>query len=159
MLISRYSAPDFNPYGDESPDDPDVLWAAPVATAGVRSVVALPGSKSLTNRELVLSALADAPSRLRAPLHSRDTALMIDALRSLGVSIEETMGGGDFGPDLIITPAEELTGSTTIDCGLAGTVMRFLPPVAGLALGPTTFDGDEYARRRPMSGVIHGLQS
>ncbi|MEL4318961.1 3-phosphoshikimate 1-carboxyvinyltransferase [Leifsonia sp. YIM 134122] len=158
MLISRYSAPDFNPYGDESPDDPDVLWVAPVATAGVRSVVALPGSKSLTNRELVLSALADAPSRLRAPLHSRDTALMIEALRSLGVSIEETAGSSGFGPDLVITPADELTGSTTIDCGLAGTVMRFLPPVAGLALGPTTFDGDEGARRRPMATTISSLR-
>src|SRR6478735_6452404 len=147
MLISRYSAPDFNPYGDESPDDPDVLWAAPVATAGVRSVVALPGSKSLTNRELVLSALADAPSRLRAPLHSRDTALMIDALRSLGVSIEETMGGGDFGPDLTTTPAEEPTGPPTTACGLAGTAMRSLPPVAGPAPAPTPFEGDGGARR------------
>ena len=68
-------------------------------------------------------------------------------------------GTGGFGDDLRVIPADELVGSTTIDCGLAGTVMRFLPPVAALALGPTTFDGDEGARRRPMGGSIHALQS
>ena len=157
MLISRYSAPDFNPYGDDSPEIEDALWPAPVASGPVTSVVALPGSKSLTNRELVLSALADAPSRLRAPLHSRDSDLMVEALRALGTRIEPAAGHGEFGDDLVITPGE-LTGSTTIDCGLAGTVMRFLPPLAGLALGPTTFDGDEGARRRPMATTISSLR-
>ncbi|MET0726121.1 MAG: 3-phosphoshikimate 1-carboxyvinyltransferase [Leifsonia sp.] len=158
MLISRYSAPDFDPYGDNRNDEPGDLWAAPVAGAPIRASVRLPGSKSLTNRELVLSALADAPSRLRAPLRSRDSDLMIEALRSLGTRIEAVAGDGEHGPDLIVTPAE-LVGSTTIDCGLAGTVMRFLPPVAGLALGPTTFDGDEGARRRPMGATIDSLRA
>ncbi|MEJ3403482.1 3-phosphoshikimate 1-carboxyvinyltransferase [Rathayibacter sp. YIM 133350] len=158
MLISRYSAPDFDPYGDRSPEGGDELWAAPTAGAPIDTVVQLPGSKSLTNRELVLSALAASPSRLRSPLHSRDTALMVQALRSLGTRIDEVAGSGSYGPDLLVTPAE-LTGSTTIDCGLAGTVMRFLPPVAGLALGPTTFDGDEGARRRPMATTISSLRA
>ena len=118
----------------------------------------LPGSKSLTNRELVLSALADGPSLLRSPLHSRDTALMIEALRSLGVSIEEVAGEGAYGPDLLITPGE-LVGSASIDCGLAGTVMRFLPPVAALALGPVGFDGDAHARTRPMRTTIDSLRA
>ncbi|UFS60000.1 3-phosphoshikimate 1-carboxyvinyltransferase [Subtercola endophyticus] len=159
MLISRYSTPDFNPYGDSAPGEPNPDWAAPRAHGPLAATVSLPGSKSLTNRELVLAALADAPSRLRAPLHSRDTTLMVEALRSLGVSITEIAGAGRFGPDWLITPADELLGSTTIDCGLAGTVMRFLPPVAALALGPIVFDGDEGARRRPMATTISSLRA
>ncbi|HWR86380.1 MAG TPA: 3-phosphoshikimate 1-carboxyvinyltransferase, partial [Rhodoglobus sp.] len=119
--------------------------------------VALPGSKSLTNRELVLAALADGPSTLHAPLHARDTALMVDALRSLGTGIDEVPTDSAYGPDLRITPAE-LQGGVSIDCGLAGTVMRFLPPVAALALGPVAFDGDAAARRRPMRTTIDALR-
>ncbi|MDR5699823.1 3-phosphoshikimate 1-carboxyvinyltransferase [Agromyces aerolatus] len=159
MQISRYSEPEFDPYGDARQTESDDGWLAPVATGPLQAVLSLPGSKSLTNRELVLAALADGPSTLHAPLWSRDSELMIDGLRALGTRIERAAGSGEFGDDLVVTPADELTGSTTIDCGLAGTVMRFLPPVAALALGPTTFDGDEYARRRPMSGVIEGLQT
>ncbi|GLK18345.1 3-phosphoshikimate 1-carboxyvinyltransferase [Herbiconiux flava] len=159
MPVQRYSAPQFNPYGDDSPQAVDEHWPAPRASGPVSAVLFLPGSKSLTNRELVLSALADGPSRLRAPLHSRDSSLMTDALRALGTTIVETPGDGAFGPDLLVTPAAELVGSTTIDCGLAGTVMRFLPPVAALALGPVTFDGDEGARRRPMSTTISSLRA
>ncbi|WP_395243693.1 3-phosphoshikimate 1-carboxyvinyltransferase [Agromyces sp. MMS24-K17] len=159
MQISRYSAPEFDPYGDAAPDDADGGWNAPAATHPIDAVMSLPGSKSLTNRELVLAALADGPSTLRAPLWSRDSELMVEGLRALGTGFERVPGAGGFGDDLVVTPAAELVGSTTIDCGLAGTVMRFLPPVAALALGPTTFDGDEYARKRPMSGVIQGLQA
>ena len=159
MLISKYSAPDFDPYGDRRTEEPDALWAAPVAAGPVTASVALPGSKSLTARELVLSALADGPSLLRAPLHSRDSENMIEALRSLGVGIEERAGDSAFGADLLVTPAEELIGSTTIECGQAGTVMRFVPPVAALALGPTTFDADDSARGRPMGAIISALRS
>jgi len=159
MQISRYSAPEFDPYGDNRQQEPDAGWLAPTATAQLESVVAIPGSKSLTNRELVLAALADGPSTLHAPLWSRDSELMVEGLRALGTRFERMPGTGGFGDDLRVLPADELLGSTTIDCGLAGTVMRFLPPVAALALGPTTFDGDEGARRRPMGGSIQGLQA
>jgi 3-phosphoshikimate 1-carboxyvinyltransferase len=158
MQLSRYSAPEFDPYGDNRQVESDDGWRAPVASAPLAATMSLPGSKSLTNRELVLAALADGPSTLRAPLWSRDSELMVEGLRQLGVGFERMAGAGGFGDDLRVTPAEELVGSTTIDCGLAGTVMRFLPPVAALALGPTTFDGDEGARRRPMRGVIDGLR-
>ncbi|QAY74530.1 3-phosphoshikimate 1-carboxyvinyltransferase [Agromyces protaetiae] len=158
MQISPYSKPEFDPYGDNRQTDVDEGWLAPVALRELSAVVSIPGSKSLTNRELVLAALADGPSTLHAPLFSRDSELMIEGLTSLGARIERIPGTGEFGSDLRVTPADELTGSTTIDCGLAGTVMRFLPPVAALALGPTTFDGDEHARTRPMSGVIEGLR-
>jgi len=158
MLRSPYSRPEFNPYGDDS-SEPEVSgpWNAPSATRPLDASLSLPGSKSLTNRELVLSALAVEPSTLRAPLHSRDTNLMVEALRSLGTTIVEQPGESPFGSDWIVTPGE-LTGSTTIDCGLAGTVMRFLPPVAALALGPTTFDGDVAARKRPMNVTVTSLR-
>jgi 3-phosphoshikimate 1-carboxyvinyltransferase len=158
MLTSRYSKPEFNPYGDNAPDEVDELWAAPTAAGPLATRMSLPGSKSLTNRELVLSALAEGPSRLVAPLQSRDTDLMVAALRQLGTTIEPVPGADDAVPDLLVTPGA-LLGSTTIDCGLAGTVMRFLPPVAALALGPTTFDGDAAARRRPMRTTVTSLRA
>ena len=160
MQVFRYSTPDFDPYGDaerETLTEPGA-WSAPVATGPLSATLRLPGSKSLTNRELVLSALASSPSLLRAPLISRDTILMIEALRSLGTVIEEVEGSGGFGPDLRITPTE-LEGGRSIDCGLAGTVMRFLPPVAALALGPVAFDGDAHARTRPMRTTIDSLRA
>jgi 3-phosphoshikimate 1-carboxyvinyltransferase len=158
MLRSPYSRPEFNPYGDDS-SEPEVSgpWNAPSATRPLNASLSLPGSKSLTNRELVLSALATEPSTLRAPLHSRDTNLMVEALRSLGTTIAAEPGDSPFGGDWIVTPGE-LTGSTTIDCGLAGTVMRFLPPIAALALGPTTFEGDAAARKRPMNVTVTSLR-
>lgn len=159
MLTSPYSQPEFDPYG--SNDVPDVdsgHWKAPLASQPVIGELQIPGSKSLTNRELILAALAKGTSYIRRPLHSRDSRLMVEALRNLGVTIIEVHGDSAFGPDWVITPSE-LVGSTTIDCGLAGTVMRFMPPVASLALGPTTFDGDEGARRRPMSTTISSLRA
>src|SRR3954470_13105570 len=99
---------------------------APYADGPVRAVVRLPGSKSLTNRALVLAALSEGPSVVRAALRSRDTALMAAALRELGVDVDST------GSDWKVTPAQ-LHGRTTLDCGLAGTVMRFVPPLAALA--------------------------
>ncbi|MDT4978383.1 MAG: 3-phosphoshikimate 1-carboxyvinyltransferase [Pseudonocardiales bacterium] len=125
-------------------------WAAPRATRPVRARVELPGSKSQTNRVLILAALADGVSRIARPLRARDTVLMADALRALGTNIV------DDGPDWIVTPGA-LHGAA-IDTGLAGTVMRFVPPVAALAAGPVTFDGDEYARERPMATLFDGLR-
>ncbi|HXH36735.1 MAG TPA: 3-phosphoshikimate 1-carboxyvinyltransferase [Plantibacter sp.] len=158
MLTNPYSAPDFDVYGDAEPEHDDTAWPAPTAGSPVDATVSLPGSKSLTNRELVLAALADGPSLLRAPLHSMDSTNMVEALRALGTTIEERPASGAFGKDWLVTPAEELLGSTTVECGLAGTVMRFMPPVAALALGPTVFDADPSARNRPMSTMIASLQ-
>ena len=128
-------------------------WTAPVASGPLNAVVSLPGSKSLTNRELALSALASEPTLLTAPLASRDSALMIQALRLLGTQIDELPNG-----DLKITPAA-FDRSATIDCGLAGTVMRFVPPMAVLANGDIHFDGDLAARRRPMHTTIDSLRA
>ena len=120
-------------------------WPAPTARGPLSAVVRLPGSKSLTNRELVLSALAEGPSMIRRPLEARDTDLMLEALRRLGAVVDRAEDG-----TLRIEP-RPLTGGIDIDCGLAGTVMRFLPPVALLADAPVRFDGDERARARPMA--------
>lgn len=127
-------------------------WPAPRATAPVRGAVTMPGSKSVTNRALILAALASGPSTLRAPLRSRDTHLMAAALRALGVGIAEDASHG-----WLVTPAP-LHGPVTVDCGLAGTVMRFLPPAAVLATGPVTLDGDPRARERPMGRLIEALR-
>ncbi|GAB7190388.1 3-phosphoshikimate 1-carboxyvinyltransferase [Kineococcus sp. NUM-3379] len=127
------------------------LWPAPVAERPVDAVVAVPGSKSLTNRYLVVAALAARDSRLRDPLRSRDTELMASAVRSLGVAVE------DADADWIVRP-DGLRGGSQVDCGLAGTVMRFLPPVAALASGPVRFDGDPRARERPMSDLVGALR-
>jgi 3-phosphoshikimate 1-carboxyvinyltransferase len=158
MLESKYSAPEFNIFGESDKVPDDGSWPAPVADAPLDATLSLPGSKSLTNRELVLAALADGESLLRAPLHSMDSRNMVDALRALGATIDELPGAGPFGADWRVTPGE-LFGSTTIDCGLAGTVMRFVPPVAGLALGPTSFDADTSARGRPMRTMIASLRA
>ena len=159
MQVHRYSGPEFSPYEDgRQPEVDDGRWTAPTAAGPLSATISLPGSKSLTNRELVLSALADGPSTLHAPLHSRDTALMVDALRALGTTIDEVPSDEPDVPAFRVTPGE-LTGGTTVECGLAGTVMRFLPPVAAMALGPVTFDGDESARRRPMRATIESLRA
>ena len=97
------------------------------------AVVTLPGSKSLTNRAAVIAALADGPSRIRGPLRARDTGLMVDALRALRTSVL------DDGDGWLVAP-EPLRGPAEVDCGLAGTVMRFLPPVAALADGDVRLD-------------------
>lgn len=132
-------------------------WAAPYAVAPVHARVVLPGSKSLTNRYLVLAALSGEESRLRRPLRSRDTLLMAQALRALGARIEDIPGEDLGAPDWLITPGP-LRGGARIDCGLAGTVMRFLPPVAALADGPVAFDGDAQARGRPMGPGLSALR-
>ncbi|MFC4245256.1 3-phosphoshikimate 1-carboxyvinyltransferase [Gryllotalpicola reticulitermitis] len=181
MQIRTYSRPEFDPYGDNEPVPSNELWPAPSATSPVDADVTLPGSKSQTNRELVLAALADGPSVLSAPLHSQDSDRMVEALTSLGVGIERMPDHAEvdphgsqrrptgssrpatpahyFGADLRITPAAELTGSTTIDAGQAGTVMRFIPPVAALALGPVTIDADDSARGRPMTAMVDALHA
>ena len=144
-------------------------WSAPLApasseAAGKNALVHIPGSKSLTNRYLLLAALADSLSYLRAPLHSRDSALMIEALRQLGAGIELVPTDSPFGPDVKVTPLSVVetysaqSRTVSIECGLAGTVMRFVPALAALLPGEFAFDGDPHARQRPMGPVLEGLR-
>jgi len=132
-------------------------YRAPESGRPVHASVTIPGSKSLTNRELMIAAIADGPGHLLRPLHSDDSRRMIDALRLLGVGVEEVASDGDFGPDLLVTPAP-LKGGVTIDCGQAGTVMRFIAPLAGLAAQDVHLTAHETALHRPMGALITGLR-
>ncbi|WP_018333294.1 3-phosphoshikimate 1-carboxyvinyltransferase [Actinomycetospora chiangmaiensis] len=133
-------------------------WSAPTADGPVQGTVAVPGSKSITNRALLLAALAtDGVTRTVAgAARSRDTTLMVDGLAAMGVGTE-VAPGRDGTLDVTVTGPGHLRGGR-VDCGLAGTVMRFLPPAAALADGPVEFDGDPHARTRPMGGVLEGLR-
>ena len=136
-----------------TPADPtsQTRWAAPLAAAPVHATVSVPGSKSETNRALVLAALADRPSVIAGGLDARDTSLMRDALGALGVSVVET------GDRWLVTPPARFRGGVTVDCGLAGTVMRFVPALAALADGPVRFVGDPQAESRPMAPLLDAL--
>jgi 3-phosphoshikimate 1-carboxyvinyltransferase len=133
-------------------------WPAPTAAEPVSATVAVPGSKSATNRALVLAALADGPSTVSAALAARDTRLMAQALTSLGVDIREVGADAVGNVDWQVTPGF-LRGDASIDVGLAGTVMRFLPPVAALATGSVDFDGDPRARERPLGPMLDALRA
>jgi 3-phosphoshikimate 1-carboxyvinyltransferase len=128
-------------------------WAAPRAPGPVRATVTVPGSKSITNRALLLTALAGTGGIVRGALRSRDTDLMVGALHALGVAVTSCDG------QMEVAAHNGLRGPATVDCGLAGTVMRFVPPLAALADGPVRFDGDERARQRPMDAVLGALRA
>ncbi len=127
-------------------------WRAPHHESPLDAVVSVPGSKSVTNRALLLAALAHEPSVIRRPLVARDTTLMVDALGSLGCIFDVNAN------EITVVPSR-LRGPADIDCGLAGTVMRFVPPLAALADGAVFFDGDEEARRRPMAEILGALRA
>jgi 3-phosphoshikimate 1-carboxyvinyltransferase len=117
--------------------------------------VTVPGSKSQTNRALVLSALAatnGGVSTISGALRSRDTDLMIGALETLGLRVE---GPAD---ELVVSGTIAPAPDTRVDCGLAGTVLRFVPPLAALGLAAVTFDGDEQARVRPIAPLLNALR-
>ena len=99
------------------------VWEAPTASRPVDAVVALPGSKSQTARALYLAAVSDAPTTIRGALDARDTRLFVSALEQMGASFDRQGGA------LRVAPMGERPESAAIDCGLAGTVMRFLPPL------------------------------
>lgn len=139
----------------------------------VHATVTVPGSKSQTNRTLILAALAAAQGSgtgsgmgtdtdtdtgagsgtITGALRSRDTDLMIGALQTLGLRVD-----GD-GTDLEVSGRIEPQPDARVDCGLAGTVLRFVPPLAALSPAPVTFDGDEQARTRPIAPLLDALRS
>lgn len=127
-------------------------WDAPRARGPIVWRQRIPGSKSITNRAFILAAIADYPSTVHGALRSRDTDLMAEALRSLGTRITEVEDG--------VTRIEPgAFHGSQVDCGLAGTIMRFVPPIATLARGTVLFDGDPQARQRPMSTILDALRT
>jgi 3-phosphoshikimate 1-carboxyvinyltransferase len=131
-------------------------WPAPCARTPVRATVTVPGSKSQTNRTLILAALGAAQgqgtSTISGALRSRDTDLMIGALRTLGLQVD-----GE-GSELTVSGEIQPGPDARVDCGLAGTVLRFVPPLAALSAAPVTFDGDEQARARPIAPLLDALR-
>lgn len=153
-------------------------WPAPAASGPVDADVTVPGSKSMTNRALVLAALSEGESRLRSPLRGRDTLLMASGLRRLGTEIHDDAGlevGAEStedtdGPEprrddrvrewLVRPQALPLrTALAAVDVGNAGTVLRFLPPVAALTSAEVAFDGDPRARERPVATLLSALRA
>ncbi|MDG4823036.1 3-phosphoshikimate 1-carboxyvinyltransferase [Asanoa sp. WMMD1127] len=128
-------------------------WTAPTAAQPVSTTVRLPGSKSMTARALVLSAIAVGPSTLAHPLRARDTEMMAGGLRAMGVNVSTV------DDDRWVVRPDTLQGPAHVDVGQAGTVMRFMPALAGLAQGPVTFDGDPSVRQRPLRPLIDALGS
>ncbi len=150
------------PDGAQAPATDD--WLTPRARGPVRAVVRLPGSKSMTNRALVLAALSDRPTVITGPLVARDTALMADALRALGCVITEKPGSWLVEPAPAVTsqsagPGQPGRPAITIDVGNAGTVLRFIPPVAALTSADVTFRGDQRASERPIGPLLAALRS
>ena len=128
-------------------------WSAPSAKRPIHSTVSIPGSKSATNRAFVLAALGDSISKIHKPLLARDTELMLQALEKLGCTITRS------NEIIEITPMNRVHQDLAIDVGLAGTVMRFVPPLAALTAGVVHFDGDQRARNRPMKTLIDSLKA
>jgi 3-phosphoshikimate 1-carboxyvinyltransferase len=146
----------------------DLDWRAPAAMAPVRATLRLPGSKSITNRALVLAALADTPTTVAGPLQARDTDLMAGAVTALGATVGgwpapvqpapiQPAASHPTAPAWTVTPGWT-SGAIGIDVGNAGTVLRFMPPVAALAAGDVTFTGDPRAAHRPVGQLLAGLR-
>ena len=145
------------------PADPPRPWSAPVPGGPLDAVVDLPGSKSLTARALLLAAVAQGSTTLTGVLRARDTKLMLAALTALGARFEEISADPTH---LRVVPAPLPLhveagdgGAGRVDVGLAGTVMRFVPPLAALADAPVLFDGDAAARTRPLGPLLDALAS
>src|SRR5215470_16707052 len=136
-------------------------WPAPAATGPVRARLSVPGSKSMTNRALVLAALADGPGIIAGPLHARDTLLMRAALTALGATITDKVpyDAHPAGPAPSWHVAPGRPGAdVSVDVGNAGTVMRFAPPVAALTTVSVGFHGDARAAQRPVEPILAALR-
>jgi 3-phosphoshikimate 1-carboxyvinyltransferase len=135
------------------PADVEADWLTPAAGTAVDASVRLPGSKSMTNRALILAALADEPTRIAGPLEARDTALMRAAVAALGASVDASAPEADW----TVRPGWR-TGRVQVDIGNAGTVLRFVPPAAALASADVEVSGDPRASERPVGQLLAALR-
>ena len=137
--------------------DPVMLtWPALTLTppsAPLRGQVAVPGSKSVTNRVLLLAALAKGRSRLTGALKSDDTGYMAEALRAMGVQVSEP----DATSFLVESDGTLHAPAAPLFLGNAGTATRFLTAAAALADGPVVIDGDRHMRTRPIAPLLEAL--
>jgi 3-phosphoshikimate 1-carboxyvinyltransferase len=107
----------------------------------------------MTNRALLLGALATDQSTLHHPLRSRDSSIMVAALRALGATVDDSEE-----TTWVVEAGGFTDAPTAIAVGNAGTVLRFVPPVAALSTATVSFDGDEPARRRPIGPLLEALR-
>jgi 3-phosphoshikimate 1-carboxyvinyltransferase len=138
----------------------DDVWTAPVARAAVHASVRVPGSKSITNRALILAALATSPTTISGPLRARDTDLMATAITALGATVRDVPAAGEPAKDSagwLVTPGWS-GRPARVDVGNAGTVLRFVPPIAALTTAPVEFTGDPRAAERPVGQLLDGLR-
>ncbi len=136
----------------------DTGWTTPAAGSPVAATIRLPGSKSMTNRALILAALADTPTTIAGPLQARDTDLMAAAIVALGATVDTTVTSGPTGLRAWTVVPGRVAGRAQVDVGNAGTVLRFVPPVAGLAAADVEFSGDPRAAHRPVGELLAGLR-
>jgi 3-phosphoshikimate 1-carboxyvinyltransferase len=123
-------------------------------TAPLRGRAAPPGSKSITNRALLLAALAKGTSRLTGALKSDDTARMAEALADMGVGIEEP----DATSFIVTSDGRLRAPAAPLFLGNAGTATRFLTAAAALADGPVAIDGDAHMRKRPIAPLVEAMR-
>jgi 3-phosphoshikimate 1-carboxyvinyltransferase len=142
-------------------------WDAPAAATAVHASIPLPGSKSITNRALILAALAAGPTTITGPLRARDTGLMAAALSALGATVQPGPAGPAAQPAPDGRPGGRDVWTVTpgwarepasVDVGNAGTVLRFVPPVSALARADVRFSGDPRAAMRPVGQLLAGLR-
>jgi 3-phosphoshikimate 1-carboxyvinyltransferase len=136
---------------------PELLAVRPF-TRPARGSAAIPGSKSLTNRAMLMAALCSGPVALTGALFSEDTRIMAEALRRMGFAVEETEGARTIN---VVGLGGDIPASTAqLSVGLAGTAARFLTALcAGAKRGTFTLDGVPRMRERPMKGLIEALRS
>ncbi len=123
------------------------------ATGPLRGRVTLPGSKSVTNRALLLAALATGTSRLSGVLRSDDTRHMTTALRAMGVAVEDL----DDTTVRVTGTGRLARPDGPLFLGNAGTAMRFLAAAAALVDGTVVLDGDAHMRKRPIGPLVEAL--
>jgi 3-phosphoshikimate 1-carboxyvinyltransferase len=132
-----------------SPGSPPAQWS-----------VRIPGSKSLTNRALLLAGVAAGRSRLRAPLVAQDTEAMATALRALGAAVSEVPDPDRPTPDWIVDGlGGPPRGEVAVDCAMSGTTGRFLVPMLAAGAGRFAVDAHPQLRRRPFGPVLAALRA
>jgi 3-phosphoshikimate 1-carboxyvinyltransferase len=119
------------------------------------ATISVPGSKSVTNRALIVAALADGPSRITNPLFADDSYWLLDALVRLGIDVNADSERAD----IYVDGQSGVIGASDVDLfvGNAGTVARFLPPMIALGRGPYTVDGIPRMRERPVADLVDAM--
>ncbi|HEV2745443.1 MAG TPA: 3-phosphoshikimate 1-carboxyvinyltransferase [Rubrobacter sp.] len=134
---------------------PETLEVAPLGRP-VDAEVGVPGSKSVTNRALLVAALADGVSTIKNPLFSDDPYYLMDSLARLGFDLEADQGAGEV--RLTGLAGGIPRGNVGVFVGNAGTVARFLPPALALGPGPYTVDGVPRMRERPIRDLVDAMR-